>query len=204
MSQQNRAWRNPPDKIQQVGAVRVRRQIKIQQIAFMRDTTGARTEHKRLAGLCSFQPSARRVRIRIADKENGLPLVANHACREIMRGGVFAHHAGGEHKDPSAAQFHFFGLTFFEHDELQRLVQLQIHVLAVSPVRFEVVYLREHTPQPADINRLRFQFARAHQQRQQRQHFLCAAERERRNQQAALAFKRVMNCRHQPFNFIFA
>ena len=169
-----------------------------------RDAAGAGAEHKGFTRSGGLQPSARRVRIGVADKENGLPLIPNHAQGEIVRRRVFAHHAGSNDKNPPAAQFHFFRLAFFQDNEFQRFVQLQIRVLAVRAVRLQIIDFREHAPQAADVNRLGLQFPRAHQQRQQRQHFLRAPQRERRDQHATFAFERVMNGRDQPFDFTFA
>ena len=145
-----------------------------------------------------------RVRIGVTNKENGLPFVADHPRRQIVRRRVFAHHAGGDDENLPAAQFHFFRLALFENNELQRLVQLQVRVLAVRPVRLQIVNFREHPAQPTDVNRLFLQFSRAHQQRQERQHFLRAAQRERRNQHASLALERAVNRHYEPFNFAFA
>ena len=100
--------------------------------------------------------------------------------------------------------FMFSAWPFSSTMKLQRLVQLQVRVLPVRAVRLQVVNFREHAAQPADVNRLLLQFSLAHQQRQQRQHFLRAAQRKRRNQHAALAFERVVDGRHQPLDFAFA
>ena len=81
---------------------------------------------KRLARFGGSEAAARRVGVGVADKEDGLPLVADHADGEVVGGGVLAHHAGGDDKDASAGEFHFFGLALFEHDEIEGLVQLQV------------------------------------------------------------------------------
>ena len=44
------------------------------------------------------QPAAGCVGIGVADEEDGVALVADHAQREVVRGGFLAHHAGGDDK----------------------------------------------------------------------------------------------------------
>ena len=51
-------------------------------------------------------------------------------------------------------------------------------MLAVGAVRFEVVDFGEHAAQAADVDGLRLEFARAHEQGEQREDFLRAAQRE--------------------------
>src|SRR6185295_17707119 len=102
----------------------------------------------------------------VTDKEDGLAFVTGHAHGEVVGGGVFRHHPGGEHEDASAAELHYFALALFEHDEIVRFVKLQVRVLAVRAVGFEIVDFGEHAAQSADVNRLPFQFPLAHQQRE--------------------------------------
>src|ERR1019366_6522742 len=59
VAQQNRARRNPPDELQQILPVRVRRQIKILHVAGFGHAPRARTEHKRLALLRRLEPARR-------------------------------------------------------------------------------------------------------------------------------------------------
>jgi len=70
VTEQNCARRNLPDKLQQVVAVRVRRQIKILHIAFLRHAPRAWAENKSLAALSP--PSIfRRRRIRVGVTDEG-------------------------------------------------------------------------------------------------------------------------------------
>ena len=131
-----------------------------------------------------FQSAAGRIRVCVADEEDGLFLVACHANGEVVCGGVFTHHAGGDDEDASAGEFHFLHLTGVEDDEVQRFVQLEIGVIAVRAVRFEIVNLGEHATESADVDRLLFEFAVAYEQGEQCQDFLSATERERRDHHA--------------------
>ena len=74
-------------------------------------------------------------------------------------------------------------------------------MLPVRAIGLDVVNLGEHAPQAADVDRLPFQFALAHQQRQQGEYFLRAPQRKRRDHQAALLFLRRRNRGDQPLNF---
>ena len=86
----------------------------------------------------------------------------------------------------------------------KRFVQLQVGVLAVGAVRFQVVDFREDAAQAADVDRLRLEFAFAHQQGQQGEDFLGAPQGERRDEHGALALEdRWMAC-GQALDFRFA
>ena len=99
-----------------------------------------------------------------------------------MRGGVFAHHAGRDDEQSPAGEAHGLRLAFFEHGEIQGVVQLQLRVLAIGAMRFEVVNFGEHAAKAADEDLLARLFSALHEQREQREDFLRAPEREGGNQ----------------------
>src|SRR5205085_10956915 len=113
----------------------------------------------------------------------------DHAGGQVMCGRVFAHHAGGEDEDASTGEAHFIHLAGLHHSEVEGLGQLQVAVVAIRAVGFEVVDLREDPAQAADVNRLRFHFARLHEQGEQSEDFLGAAEGEGGDEHAAFAFE---------------
>ena len=138
-------------------------------------------EEEPFTGFGHLQPSAGRVGIGIPDEEDRLAFVTDHAEGQVMRGGVLAHHAGGDHENAAPGEFHVVDLTLVEDDEIQRVVQLQIGVLAVGPVRFQVVDFREHSAEAADVDRLRLELAFAHHDGEVGKDLLGAAQGEGRN-----------------------
>ncbi len=148
--------------------------------------------------------TARRFGIGIANEENGLAFVLDHPHGEIVGGCVLGHHAGSEHKDAPAAEFHIFGLTLFQHHKIQFLVQLHAGVLAMRAVRFEVVDFREHPAEAANVNGLFLQPPFAHQQRQQGEDLLRAPQGERRDEHATFAFEGALDRSGEAFNFLLA
>ena len=82
MAQQNGAGRNSSDEIHQVFPIGVRSEIEVLDFTTPRYTTGAGAEHKRFAWFRRLQPSARRVRVRVADEENGCLLYTSPSPRD--------------------------------------------------------------------------------------------------------------------------
>src|SRR3954471_18453342 len=115
------------------------REIEILDFAAPYLFTGASAENERLAVLRNFQAPSGCIRIGITNEKDGLVLIVHHPRREIMRGSIFTHHARGNHKDQSTAEPHFVRLPLIEDDKLQRLVQLQIRMLAMGAMRFQIV-----------------------------------------------------------------
>src|SRR5207247_10310020 len=146
---------------------------------------GAPAQDKGSARLGGLEPSAGRVGVGVTDEENRLALVAGHAGGEVVGGGVFAHHAGGDDKDASAGKPHLINLPGFENDQVERLSQLEVAVVAVGAVGFEVVDLREDAPQAANVDRLPFQLPGVHAHGEQGQDFLRQAQRQAGNQPGA-------------------
>jgi hypothetical protein len=130
------------------------RQIKFPQVAPPGDGPPRGAERKRFARLGRPQPARRRFRIGVAHEENALPFVADHPGGQIVRGGILAHHAGRHDEDFAAAQFHGVGFPPLQHNQLQRLVQLQPRMLPMSPVALDIVNLGKHPAQAANINGL--------------------------------------------------
>ena len=124
MAQQHGSRRDLADKFQEIFAVGVRGEIKILQVAIFGHLSGAGAEHKGFTGFGGLQPAGGRIRVRIADKEDALFFVAGHSLGEVVRRGVFAHHAGGDDKDFAAGELHVFRLSLFEDDQLEGLVEL--------------------------------------------------------------------------------
>ena len=131
---------------------------------------------KGLARLGGFEAAARRVGVGVADEEDGVAFVADHAQGQVVGGGVLAHHAGGDDKEAAAGELHLLDLPLIQHDEVQGLAQLQVGILAMGAVRFQVVDFREDAAQAADVNRLRLELAFAHQDGQQGEDFLRAPQ----------------------------
>ena len=178
VAEQDGAWGNLSDEIQEVVAIGVGGQIEILYVATLGDLSCARAEHKCLAGFGGFESASRCGGVCVADEEDGLFFVAGHTDGEVVRGGVLAHHAGSDDEDASAGEFHFLHLTGIHHYEVQRFVKLQVGVVAMGAMRFEIVNLREHAAQSADVDGLLLEFALAHEQGEQGQNFLCASEGE--------------------------
>ena len=84
---------------------------------------------------------------------------------------------------------HGLGLALFQHDQVERLVQLQARVQAVRAVGFQVVNFGEDPAQTANVDGLLLELARLEGQRQRREDLLRAAQREGGNEHAALALK---------------
>src|SRR5207247_10509134 len=120
VAQQNRAWLDLADELKQIITVGVGRQIEVLGFAQAGGLAAGAAEEELFAALGGFKVAARGVRIGVADKEDGLLFIADHAQRQVVRGGVLTHHAGGNDKQASAAQFHFLGLPLFEHNQIQR------------------------------------------------------------------------------------
>ena len=204
MAEQNGAGRDLPHEIQQVGAVGVRGEVVILYLAPARDLAGAGAEDECFAQLRGLHPAAGRAGVGVTDEEDGLFLIAGHALGEVVRGGVLAHHAGGDDEDASARELHALGLTFLEDDEVERLAELQVCVLAVGAVGFQIVNLREDAAETADVDGLLLQLAFAHEHREQGQDFLRAPERERGDEHAALAFEHALDVGDEALDLLFA
>ena len=136
VAEQNDAGLNLPHEIEQLLAVGVRGQIEIIQLAVQRDLACAGAQLERLATPRRAQLAALGFRVGVADQENRLPFVSDHPSGEVVSGGVFVHHPGGDDEDPAAAEPHLVNLPLIEDDEVQRLVELEIAVLAMGAMRF--------------------------------------------------------------------
>src|SRR6185503_3349709 len=116
MAQEHCAGRDLADEIEQFVAIGVGGQVEVLHFTAVGDFAGAAAQDKGSARLGGLDPSAGRVRVGITDEENGLALVADHAGGEVVGGGVFAHHPGGDDKDASAGKPHLINLPGFEND----------------------------------------------------------------------------------------
>ena len=110
-----------------------------------------------------------------------------------MRGGVLAHHAGGDDEEAAAGELHLVHLPLLQHDEVQGIVQLEVGILAMGAVRLQVVDFREDAAQAADVDRLRLELAFAHHDGQQGEDFLGAAQGEGGNQDGAPAVEHALD-----------
>src|ERR1035441_11120703 len=90
--------------------------------------------------------------------------------------------------------------TLFRSDEIQGLAQLQIGKLAMGAVGFQVVDFREHAAQAADMDGLPSEFPLAHQDGQQREDFLRAAQGEGGNQDRAAALEHALDAGAETFD----
>ena len=162
MAKQHDAWLHRADEIQKFVAIRMGRQIEILDFTKSGDLASTRAQQKCLSIRGCFEAAPGSIRVRIADKENSLAFIADHAESQIMRGGVLAHHAGSNHKEPPARQPHLFGLTMVQHNQVKRFVQLQIGLLAMRAGGFQIIDFSEDTAQTADVDRLALEFAFAH------------------------------------------
>ncbi len=116
-------------------------------------------EQKALARLGGFEAAAGRIGVGVADEEDGVAFVADHAQGQVVGSGVLAHHAGGDDEEAAAGELHFLDLLLVQHDEIQGVAQLQVGKLAMGAVGFQVVDFREDAAQAADMNRLRLELA---------------------------------------------
>ena len=178
--------------------------IKLLNLAVARELAGAGAEQKCFTRGGCFEPAAGCIGVRVTDKENRLGRIADHAHGQGMRGCVFAHHTGGKDKKAAPGEFHFFRLTVLQHCKIERFAQLQIGVLPMSPMRFEIVNLGENATKPTDIYRLQLELALVHQNRQEREDFLSASQRERRQEEGRFALLDALNGLSQTFDFTFA
>src|SRR5436190_16075152 len=102
VSQQDDARIDLPDQVQEFVPICMGGEIKILHLAFLGQFSSASAENKRLPMLCRLEPSSGGVRIGVAHEKNRLPLVARHPDRQIMGGGVLAHHASRDDEDAAA------------------------------------------------------------------------------------------------------
>src|ERR1044071_10082912 len=119
-------------------------EVEVLDFAAAGDFAGAGAEHERFAWFGALEPAPGGVGVCVTDKEDGLALVPDHARGEVMGGGVFAHHAGGDDEDAAAREAHFLGLAGFEHGEVEGLGELAVAVVSMSAVGFGVVDFSEH------------------------------------------------------------
>ena len=96
----------------------MRSQIEILHFAAFGHFAGAAAEDKGFARPGFFKATTGSVGVGVSDEEDGLFFVADHARGQVVGGGVFAHHAGGDDKEPAAGQLHLLGLAVFQHDEI--------------------------------------------------------------------------------------
>src|SRR2546425_530847 len=143
VAQEHGAGRNLADEIEQFATIGVGGQVEVLHFTAFGDFAGTAAHDEGSARPGSLEPSAGRVSVGVTDEENGLALVADHAGGEVVGGGVFAHHAGREDKNASAGEAHLLQLSGFKNDQVERLSQLEVAVVAVGAVRFEVVDFRE-------------------------------------------------------------
>ena len=92
MTQQNSPWLHFADEVQQFIPIRVGGEIEILHLATPGHFSNSRAEKECFSGFGRFQPATGCIRIGIADEENGLPFIPDHANGQIVRGGVFVHH----------------------------------------------------------------------------------------------------------------
>ena len=159
VAEQDHARLDLADEVQQVVAVGVGGEIEVLHFAAAGDFAGAGAEEERLARLGGLEPATRRVGVGVADEEDGLAFVADHAQRQVVGGGVLAHHAGGDDEEAAAGELHLLHLPLFQHDEVQGIAQLEVGILPMGAVRFQVVDFREDAAQAADVNGLRLELA---------------------------------------------
>ena len=132
MAEEHGAWRDLSDEIEQFLTVGMGGEVEVLHFAASGDFAGAAAEYKCRAVFCRLEPAAGRVRVGVADEKNRLAFVADHAGGKVMRGGVFAHHPGGEHKDSAAGQLHGFKLRLVEHDQVKGFGEAKIRMLSMG------------------------------------------------------------------------
>src|SRR5258708_13334991 len=138
-------------------------QVKFLNLPESRGLAAASAEEEGLSMFGGFEAGTGGGRVGVTNEENRLVGIADHAHRQIMGGGILAHHAGSDDEEAPAAELHSFGLSLFEHNEIERLAQLKIRMLPMRAVGFQIVNLREHAAKPPDINRLFLKFLFGHQ-----------------------------------------
>src|SRR5207244_3858323 len=106
--------------------------------------SAAPAEDESFAMFGGFEAAAGSIGVRIADEENGLVGVADHAQSQIVRGGIFTHHACSDDEEAPAAELHFFRLALFEHDQVERFAQLKVGMLAIRAMGFQIVDFGEN------------------------------------------------------------
>ena len=152
---------------------------------------------KCLPGCRCLEAAAGRRGIGVADEEDAVPRILDHAPGQVVGGGVFGEHAGGHHKQAPLVELDFGRVIAVQHLQIQRFVQLKIGVLPVGTVGLQIVNLCEHPAQPADENRLLLEPPLFHEQGEDGQHFLCPAQREGGDQHAAAALERGLDGTHE-------
>ena len=135
VAQEHGAGRDLADEIEQFAAIGVGGQVEVLHFTAFGDFAGTAAHDEGSARPGSLESSAGRVSVGVTDEENGLALVADHAGGEVVGGGVFAHHAGREDKNASAGEAHLLQLSGFKNDQVERLSQLEVAVVAVGAVR---------------------------------------------------------------------
>ncbi len=192
------------DEVEEFITVGVGGEVELLEVAAAGEFASGGAEEEALAGLGGFEPAAGGIGVGVADEEDGLAFVFDHAEGEVMGGGVFAHHAGGEDEDAAAGETELFGLAFLEDDEVKGFVELQLAMLAVGAVGFEVVDLGENAPEAADVDGLRFEAAGVGEEGEEGEDFLGAAEGEGGDQDRGFTFEGGEEGLGEAFDFLFA
>jgi hypothetical protein len=193
-----------PGEIEEGVAVGVGRQIEILQFAAAGDFAGAGAEDKWFAWFGGFEAAAGGVGIGVADEEDGLARVAQHADGEVVGGGHFGQHASGQDEDSAGAEFNGVEFIFFQDDGLEFLGELEIGPMTVGKVGFLIVNFGEDAAEAADVDGLAGHVAGAHHQGEFCENFLGAAEGEGGNEDAAAAGEDFLDGGGEALDFLFA
>ena len=153
MSEDHGPWGHLYRKIHQLVSIRMGGKIEALQPAPAREFAGAVAEMKRLAPTGRAEGASGCVRRGIADKQNGMTFFGHHVLREVMRGGVLAKHAGGDHEE-LAIHFQFAKIALLQHLQIQRLMEIEIRPSIGRARRDQVIDFGKHSSQATDIYRL--------------------------------------------------
>ena len=168
-------------------------EIEVAHVASLGQVSGgvAVVEEVALFGL--LEPATRGFGIRVANEENAVSRLLDHALGQVVGRGVLGEHPGGHDEQPVFVELDPGGLIAAQYGEVKRLVQLKVRVLAVGPVGLQVVNLCEHPAQSADEYGLLFKSAGLHLQGQRAENFLRSAQRECGDEGAAATLERFLD-----------
>lgn len=175
------------DELEQFFAVGVGGEVKFQHFAAASDVPVEWAEVEGSAGGSVTESAGGGGGIGVADEEDTVPFVLDHAEGEVVGGGVGVHHSGGEDEQTSAAEFHVLDLSSVEDLEVEGLGEGEVTVVAVGAMGLEVVDFGEDPAEASDVDGLPWEPTGLHEQGELGEDFLGSAEGEDGDEDGAFA-----------------
>ena len=125
---------NLPDQFEQILAVGVCGEIKIAHVTALGQVASGVAVVEQFAWRGGLKPASGSLGIGVADKEDAMRRLFNHALGQVVGRGVFGEHPGGHDEQPVFVELDPGGLIAAKYGEVKRLVQLKVRVLTVGAV----------------------------------------------------------------------